>query len=687
VPVETRTPALLLAIVACATSCGKNPVGAAASPSAPEDPPRSEAGFIDVPPEDDGSPHSARMFYVFEAADDDAAKKPIAVFMAGGPGYPSSLELLPYGTARATLESPTEAGVPPVVNPASWTSFANVLFIDERQSGYSFEVGAGSTSASPDGAAACSFAPLGDAADFVRVVLSFLDAHPAIQSAPVVLVGQSYGGERATLILDLLLRYSTDVPPTDTALRATIQAHYDAVFPDQAGTVVAPSLIASQFGRVVLLQPFVLGGLQYTTQDALAPNDPYVGNVPAGHDPYDVRQPMGWSLAIDDTAATALADFDDATKLLAIDPRSVPGMGPAARSGAFRVAAPDTAQAEANAAWTAGLGALEPADQYLVSPATACPYDASLFAGVGSADAFIANLRGGVRTFISDARYDGSIYAPAIPAASAERRRRRGGLCSASGRCTAGLVHRRLCAGRGRRADHRSAIPAVRCKWSLRRARRAAGPPRRRRSLDRRGTLAPSPPSPARARPRGRARVPNAYRAGVGGSGDSEPSEHLVVRHFRRPVDQVIEVPAPLREQGPLTKALHMGVERVPLDPEEKRLRFLDPLVEHAAATPGSALDHRLGRLQPGTERRRPRDSAFGFEKCDFDDHRLSSPSRLSASSANGARSPPRRRLTSDCARGAPARTPPHSHRDRRQSSTAPTAHRAAADEKPRPST
>ena len=93
-------------------------------------------------------------------------------------------------------------------------------------------------------------------------------------------------------------------------------------------------------------------------------------------------------------------------------------MGPEARESAFRVAAPaDAAQAATNAAWTAALGPLGPGDAYLVSPATACPMGPTLFTDSGSEDAFIANLRGGVRTFVSDARYDGSIYSPAIPAA------------------------------------------------------------------------------------------------------------------------------------------------------------------------------------------------------------------------------------------------------------------------------
>lgn len=401
------------AAIAAGLSCARKSSESSA-PTTTVDTLVDESGFIDVVPQADGAPFPARMFYVFETADEQPASKPLAVFMAGGPGYPSSLDLLPYGIARATLASPTAPDPAPAHNPASWTSFANLLFIDERQSGFSYELDDGSGPGAD--AAVCSFTPLGDAADFVRAILGFLDAHPTLRSAPVVLVGQSYGGERATFVLDLLLRYPTEAPRADATLLATIQAHYDAVFPEHAGTVVDPALAVTQFGRVVLMQPFVLGGAQYSTQAAISPGDPYVGNVPVGRDPYDVRQDAGWSQSIDDTAATVLATFPEATSLLAIDPQSIPRLGPSARADAFRVTGPsDLAQEQTNAAWTAGLGRLDPADEYLVYPATACPFDASLFEGPGSESAFLANLQGGVRTFVTDARYDSVIYAPAIP--------------------------------------------------------------------------------------------------------------------------------------------------------------------------------------------------------------------------------------------------------------------------------
>jgi hypothetical protein len=214
-----------------------------------------------------------------------------------------------------------------------------------------------------------------------------------------------------------LLRYSTEASRVDASLLGEIQAHYDRVFPDHAGTIVDPALAATQFGRQVLLQPLVSGGAQYAAQNQVEPSDPYVGVVPSGRDPYDVRQPQGWDQALDESAATAFSDLTGATQLFSVDPLGIPRLGPAYRSAAFRVAVPETpGTALANAALTSALGALGPNDRYLAYPSTACPYDDTLFTGSGSADEFVANLKGGVRTFISNARYDSVIYSPAIPA-------------------------------------------------------------------------------------------------------------------------------------------------------------------------------------------------------------------------------------------------------------------------------
>jgi hypothetical protein len=176
----------------------------------------------------------------------------------------------------------------------------------------------------------------------------------------------------------------------------------------------------SQFGSAVLLQPLVLGSQQYARQATSMASDPYVGSPPAGSDPYDVRQPDGWSTSIETTAAAALATPGGALALLGRVAPAIADLGPSARANAFRVfnASDSDAAAVVNSAFTASLGPLGADDAYLVYPADACPVDPGLLSGTpGSAAEFVANLNGGVRTFISDARYDAVIYSPAIPAA------------------------------------------------------------------------------------------------------------------------------------------------------------------------------------------------------------------------------------------------------------------------------
>ncbi|MGA2451349.1 MAG: hypothetical protein ABTD50_22045 [Polyangiaceae bacterium] len=391
-----------------------------------------EVGFIDVPRQNTAATYPARMFYVFEVADSEPAQKPLAVFFNGGPGFATSLGLLSYGTARYTLDQANpDAG--PTLNPASWTSFANLLYIDERQVGFSYGLDpdggldwlameGGTYGVDSDGGP-CTFAPVEDAADFVRTILRFLDAHPALQAAPVILVGESYGGTRGTYILDLLLRYTTEAARADSSLQAEIQAHYDAIFPSEAGTTIDVALAKTQFGRAVFIQPLVAGDVQYDEEQSLIGSDPYLAPYfaagPLFLDPYDIQKDAGWSDGLDKAAATALSEASNATLLLTQDPRAIPRLGPSARTTAFRIlpADPENGMPAANTALAALVGPLRPQDDYVMEPSSACatPFDV-IYSQVGSGDEFLSNLQAGVSTFITNARYDAVIYSPAIPA-------------------------------------------------------------------------------------------------------------------------------------------------------------------------------------------------------------------------------------------------------------------------------
>ena len=368
------------------------------APAPPPSPPPDETGFVDVPARHDAD-GPGRLFYVFRRS--NVAGAPLAVFFNGGPGYATSLGLLPYGTSPMTIDVASRAVVP---NLASWTSFANLLFIDERMAGFSY--GLAKTSA-------CAFDPVADAGDFVRAVLHFLDAHAALTSAPVVFVAESYGGTRATYALDLLLRFQTEAQRVDETLASEIQAHYDRVFPNQT---IDEATAAKQFGRAVLLEPYLFGSAQITSQQALEPQDPWVGSPSANSDPYDVRQPFGFTDGLLDSVANALAN-GGASQLFGAGFEAIPGLAPADRASAFRTTetVPDSAAMVALASsMTTALGGLGSGDAYVHGIATACADVSPVFTSQDGALAELVANAPFVKTFVSRARYDATIYVPAI---------------------------------------------------------------------------------------------------------------------------------------------------------------------------------------------------------------------------------------------------------------------------------
>jgi hypothetical protein len=364
----------------------------------------AEVGFFNVPPQPTAAIYPARLFYVFEPADTEAEARPLVVFFNGGPGFATSAGLLSFGTGRRTVDLAADAGTTASDNEARWTRFANLLYIDARQTGFSYGLGA-------LGDAGTAISEFEDASDFVRAVLDFLDGHEALRKSPVILAGESYGGVRATAMLDLLLRYPTEASRGGADLERRIQAHYDLAFPERAGTVLDPATAARQFGAQVLIQPAVLAG-QFSLQ-YLAPASAYAdGSV----DPENALEPVGWSDTLVSRALQVLADPVQSARLIGSPFDEVALMQPSARTGAFHEDdvsdfAGDAGLSNAlNQALSSQLGPLSARDRYFALNVSArVP---ALAAPIG--DDFIENLRT-VKTFITNARNDLVVYSPAIP--------------------------------------------------------------------------------------------------------------------------------------------------------------------------------------------------------------------------------------------------------------------------------
>jgi hypothetical protein len=203
----------------------------------------------------------ARIWYSFRPAATEPAKKPLALFFNGGPGCATAI-LLGFNTKRLSLDRDHNGGTTVGASPSDWGSIANLLYIDARNTGFSYGIG--------DAASAFSgprnFNPYIDAGDFLRVLLRFLSIHREIRANPVIIVGESYGGARSSLMLDILLHYRRfaggDSVYNDRALSDEIQRHFDAVLPEKAGMETPPEDVALQFGRNVMISPYMLGGKQ-----------------------------------------------------------------------------------------------------------------------------------------------------------------------------------------------------------------------------------------------------------------------------------------------------------------------------------------------------------------------------------------------------------------------------------------
>ena len=383
----------------------------------------AEAGYLDVRPASVAGPaYPARMFYSFRPCDADPSRAPLVVFFNGGPGAATTGVLMAYGTGPTTLDPVAEVDAPPVANPASWTRFANLLYLDERQAGFSH--GVGESGECVPGKAMF----LTDAAEFVGAVLDFLDAHEAIRGNSVVLTGESYGGLRAPMMLHLLQTYAgdpggpiADLPEPATHvpwLAARVQAHFDAVTGGPAGPL-APSAVARQFGWQVLIQPGIAGFLQAQIADPLARKDPDTATFFADLDGLDTPEANALRAAdarVSDHVARQIRDPSGFTSLVGVAPEDIVGLGAATRGPSFRLLPPgDPATLPTEeAALRARIGDLGPNDTYWLPWAAAC-MEGEIGGDGRTLQAFVRELPR-TATFITDARFDGLVYSEGLPA-------------------------------------------------------------------------------------------------------------------------------------------------------------------------------------------------------------------------------------------------------------------------------
>jgi len=310
----------------------------------------------------------ARIWHSFHAADQDSEKKPLFVFYNGGPGSASSSGLMSMCTSRFSLDNRIESGGGEtfIPNPFSWTRMGNLLYIDARQAGFSYNLmdQVQDFNSRLKEFNSQNFNPFFDAADFIRVILRFLARHPQLQKNPVVIVGESYGGMRTICMLHILLNYSdygnAQEMYQDEALVEEIQTHFNTVFPEYQNQIIPPEVITRQFGHQILVQPAISYGYQLYFTDQLLrqpgslvyqvgqevgiPYDPNVHGDPldflsvvAGRDLYIYTKPRGWLNGFFSNAGRLLRSTQNLMLITGMDVTSIDHLYASARTRAYRI--------------------------------------------------------------------------------------------------------------------------------------------------------------------------------------------------------------------------------------------------------------------------------------------------------------------------------------------------------------
>jgi hypothetical protein len=389
-----RGPAVLSAVASLALGC-------TASPEVAPPPPPAAAGFTDVPAQlAPAAEHPARLFWDFRPADADAHRKPTFVVFNGGPGAATSSLLMAFGGGPQRVDFDTGAVAP---NPASFTRLGNVLFVDERNAGFSYQFGTGD----------CQYDPLADAADFLRVVVEVTNARPTLRG-PIYLLAESYGGMRASAMAHLLL--FPDGPDAHAH-------HLDGVLlpwlRDRLGlaadAIPTPAQVSTLVRGQILVEPELFARVQYDEQLAYLQTRPDL-TVPGQHRE-DVRYAKGdFELRLD-FALSALATEDGFAALAGVPLTSVPRLAAPERGAAKRVQSSPRSIGETalDAKLSSRLGAVGPDDAYYLSLAPACDTRPIFSDAVTAATIRRFGESLALRTFITRAKYDATVVSDVIP--------------------------------------------------------------------------------------------------------------------------------------------------------------------------------------------------------------------------------------------------------------------------------
>lgn len=273
---------------------------------------------------------SGHSFYSYHPASRDPAEAPLVVVTNGG--LTSSIMLAGgVGPRTVVLEGQVLGDV--TENPASWTRFAHLLFVDPPTAGYGYPI---PPSEQPEDEL-WGFTTGGEEAiDVATIVLSFLECRDVRPDRPVVLVGESAGGARTAHMLHQLRRAASGTPdPTlppavDEAWTTLVRSHFDRIAAGRGELehARAPEYVARQFFAWVLIQPALPNG----RVQALEQHDTRIFERLArsrSFEDYD-----GHAV---ERGGIAITSPEESRALLGVDIAAISALAPVNRTGARRI--------------------------------------------------------------------------------------------------------------------------------------------------------------------------------------------------------------------------------------------------------------------------------------------------------------------------------------------------------------
>jgi hypothetical protein len=287
-----------------------------------------------------------------------------------------------------------------------------------------------------------------DAGDFDRVLLRFLQRHPELLNNRIVIVGESYGWARATVMLDHLYNYASAASGTGGYTDLQLSDEETAYFSSAFGTPTpAATDIAKKLGHQVLIEPGLAGeyqfrqltvgkfingkSVQFPASNCMTPTCSSL--IPGGVaqsgpacDIYDCDKPDGWSDNLEFTVTLNLADVSTLTVAVGANIKNIEWLKASQRTNAYGRARGDGTVVPAPT-MSVTFGAIGVNDNYFMlqnewveqgylnGTDQAARTWHTPGSGLISATAFATNLHAGVSTFISVAKSDLVVYSPEIP--------------------------------------------------------------------------------------------------------------------------------------------------------------------------------------------------------------------------------------------------------------------------------